>query len=187
MRTLLFLSAFSILTVFAACKKDSPDTPAPANLSYVLAGNPDRLYSPEMDPIVITVPSNAANGTHDLDVNHDGVMDYHLRIHCPFQDHSLESWIGIESYDLNEVAATYSQPTWIKSFHANDSIDGGEGWYACSVLFYEAPQATGYWIGVTNRYVGIRVHAKNKVLYGWISVQVVPPDKLIVNGYGSQQ
>lgn len=55
-----------------------------------------------------------------------------------------------------------------EAFPASTMIDGGRNWWSYAML----NDGFGNWVGVTDRYLGIRVKRNGKVFYGWIKMDV---------------
>jgi hypothetical protein len=127
--------------------------------------------------VVYTPAHNYINGDFYLDLNHDGILDFHIHSYYIFGDGDLEV---IPMIPINRIAAV-RQPCFIGSHGAAAPLPKGAaigpamrfGAQATCMERLESSNALyGPWLGQQDRYLGLAFYVKGQLHYGWARMSV---------------
>ena len=127
------------------------------------------------------------NGTYNLDLNHDGIVDFQLN----WVDDSsvLSLWLGREG--KNQMVGYHDRTnSWASALPSGVRVStdrpflpesGGMFDGHCSNSCY----SIGPWVGVQNRYLGLKFYVKGEPHYGWARLSTTPVHnpRPILTGY----
>ncbi len=140
---------------------------------------------------------NAITGIN-LDLNHDGAVDFRLchssnSIHCTATSgapHPLGFYSRLVAKPKNKSNGVVGKGRFASALVAGKAI-GGKGAFpkGDSIMAYGSASATsrsgGPWLNVNDRYLGFKFVIKGKIHYGWARLNVYwkGPKKAILTGY----
>lgn len=128
------------------------------------------IYTPA-DQIIL-----GPHGTYELDLNHDGVIDFGFANTTRFNTDQAFSNLFVQSPKGNAVVGTFVYrgfPANAHVFKAGSEIGGFEKFFPGSVKMVSyyygggGHSAHGNWVNVTNGYLGLRFQIDGKAHYGW--------------------
>lgn len=121
--------------------------------------------------------------TMNLDINSDKIEDFQIGI---FTTIGFDvRYIGRIIPLGNNSIAMDSTNLLIDTLGFNDRIDSTLNWqsredyrlkwgilYSYDGIEYQEPEKKGLWNGQKNKYVGIRIENEDKIIYGWIGLEI---------------
>ena len=174
-----FISGLILMCLFA-CDKEEPK-PELEYLNIILAGQATGLgilYSdmPD-DTLLFDYPSSSAKRL--IDINDDGVNDFELLFSgtaSPGHQNSKNSILPIGN---SALAAPDIENSIVDTILLNDTIGENLNWINDTCIIYNyswdvsgASSETGLWNNVKNKYIGTKILIDDKVLYGWLRIEV---------------
>jgi len=152
-----------------------------AGVGVLALGQPaegEIIYTPSHVRIVV---GDNGKYRHHLDLNHDGVIDFSLRMSVSL---SSDTWLGILGASGNQAAGSQPRRGYdglAYALRAGRQIgpDLRFGPYNYEVMAVRSPRGSclGPWINVTGRYLGLRFTIKGRVHYGWARLNVTCSSK----------
>jgi len=123
------------------------------------------------------------NGTYDLDLNHDGIVDFIIHEWgATLGARSIltkEAWLNAvqgRGMGFTEFASALKPGAWIGS--SQRFIKSGYNGEKMAAIRYNTESGgtyvTGPWVNVKNRYLGLQFQIRGQTHYGWarLSVQI---------------
>ena len=174
------LTACLILIHLFACNKDETQ-PGLEYLDNITAGMKEGLgvkYSGIInDTLFFDYPSS--NTTRLIDINDDGINDFELKFSgsaSPGHGNSKNSILAIGNSFL---AIPELENNIVDTITLNDTIDDKLNWVNENCVLYNyswdvsgASSDTGLWNDVRNKYIGSKILVDDKILFGWIRVEI---------------
>jgi hypothetical protein len=145
------------------------------------------LATPAEGKIVYT-PANQVilgpHGTYQLDLNHDGIIDFGIANTTNFNTDQAFSNLFVQGPKGNAAVGTFIYrgfPANAHAFRAGSQIGPFERFFSGVVKlasYYSGgggQSAHGNWVNVTDRYLGLQFQIAGKTHYGWarLTVKVV--------------
>jgi hypothetical protein len=143
--------------------------------------------------IVYTQTTTTINSTYALDLNHDGVTDFDIEF-CDCLPHGFILQVGLgvpgnlvlDQAPLTGEAAALLRGAAIgpkQAFTANTSGYGGV-FMALDSAYGTNSFSNGPWVGVKNRFLGLKFLINGEVHYGWARLTVAKHvDRVVLTGY----
>jgi len=124
------------------------------------------------------------NTVYPLDLNHDGIND--LLVSNKFSHTSTGAPYGVLA--LGRVGFNYVEGSGQQAFALKRGVRLGVPWNSSPGIMAQASskRASGDWVDVNNRYLGVKFQINGKYHYGWVRmrVEVIGPHIIaILNGY----
>lgn len=176
----IVILCISIILFGIGCKKD-------ANTTTRKAGNPpgSTIIYTDVNPDSVILKLSA--DTFNLDVNNDGVNDF-LFLRSYTEDQCSDDLLGSFAWDnnLSVKPATISNTIMTNASNFPPALDSSalisqdSVWTNTSgVLLYGAtnvsghcittlPKIQGYWLSVSDKYLGLKFIKGNNTYYGWV-------------------
>ena len=141
-------------------------------------------------PDTAIYPAVFTGNHYALDLNNDGQVDFNFE----FWKYSAAATSSfIRSFSLygyqqfgNHIEGTDNNAA---ALHENDVIDANRPWISHSAVMGQfhstisSLSATGNWINVTNRYLGLRLIENTDTLYGWLRMDVNIQDSMVIKDF----
>ena len=115
------------------------------------------------------------NHIYELDLNHDGIVDFKIDNHSFFTDTIVATLGAYPAQANNAVVGRQRQigsPYYAYALTRGVAIGPKQpftgGWMAWS----DGANREGRWVNVRNRYLGLKFRIKGKVHYGWARLNV---------------
>lgn len=159
MKTLVKLSASAVLIFIVLCS----------------SGLKAQILYTDINPDTTVVAPDNNWGMYYVDLNHDGADDFVINHH-----NMLIAWnyqkveMCIQGYD-SEILCETSYNHYPYAYSLNDVIgEGNTQWYnpVSSMIILNENGGGGFWVGVTDKYIAVRLKVANKWHYGWIRMDV---------------
>ena len=164
--------------------------------NYIIAGQHDTSSSYyDFVPDTI-VPSNQ---NIQLDLNNDGVYDFKIYTFSDFSSHYSATGTGIYAENNNLVAlgrvdtqyGYYGEESRnvAKIFEYGDTINDSSGFVhqAYMVLYSSALGSPDFnisdWLNKGDKYLGFKLFFDDTLSYGWIRINVLRPDSVVIKDY----
>ncbi len=137
-------------------------------------------------------------GTYALDLNNDGQTDFNFIF---WKSHFTTGNYQINFFTLNEYLS--SNPNQVEGYpnnamelHANVAINATQPWISASQAYmgYYASSfngnpgstlffSSGSWVHINNRYLGLRLIQGVDTFYGWVRMDVLVTDSVVIKDY----
>ena len=163
-----------------ACNKEKiqPDL---EYLDIIIAGTTEGLgieYSGTInDTLFFDYPSS--NTTRFIDINNDGINDFELRFSGSASPGHWNSNNSISTIVNSFLAIPELENNIVETIPLNDTIDDKLNWVNDTCVLYNhywdsygSSSNTGLWNDVKNKYIGTKILVDDKILFGWIRVEI---------------
>ena len=142
------------------------------------------------DTLFFDYPSSSASRL--IDLNDDGIDDFELKFSGSASPGHGNSKNFIIPFGSNALAIPNLENDIVDTLSLNDKIDSSINWIndSCTIYNYYwdasgSTSRTGLWNNVKNKYIGLKILVDNKVLYGWIRIEVTFGWNLTLIDYAS--
>jgi hypothetical protein len=146
-------------------------------LNIKLSGLRAQIIYTDIQPDTTIVAPDNSWGMYYIDINMDGTNDFLLNHH-----NMLVAWnyqkVEMSSDHINaEVLCDNTYNHYPLAFSINDTIKAGSGNWFCPanggfMIVLNDNGDGGDWIGVTNKYLAVRLKVGTQWHYGWIRLDV---------------
>jgi hypothetical protein len=168
------------LMQIVACDKDKiqPDLEYLDNIAAGITEGLGIEYSGMInDTLFFDYPSS--NTTRFIDINDDGIYDFELRFSGSASPGHRNSNNSILTLANSFLAIPELDHNIVDTIPLNDTIDNKLNWVNDTCVLYNyywdasgAFSTTGLWNDARNKYIGTKIHVDDKVLFGWIRVEI---------------
>lgn len=176
-----------------ACNKEDTQ-PTLEYLDNIPAGKAEGLgikYSGIInDTLFFDYPSSNTN--RYVDINDDGINDFELKFSGSASPGHRNANNSISTIGNSFLAVPELEDNIVDTIPFDNLIDDSLKWIndTCIIFnyYWEASGTssnTGLWNNIKNRYIGTKILVDNKVLYGWIRVEVTYGWNLTLIDYSS--
>lgn len=111
-----------------------------------------------------------SNETYNLDLNNDATPDFNI---LQFESAPVFEVVGMHALGNNAVLNSGGLPT---ALNTNDPIDVSQSFWQTgsyqALNYYGTGSVYGNWLGVTDKYLGLRIVVGSDTLYGWARLDV---------------
>jgi hypothetical protein len=178
MKKIIIIS--SILMLLFSCDKENTQ-PVLTYLDYINAGKIEGLginYSGMInDTLFFDYPSSSTN--RYIDINDDGIDDFELRFTGSASPGHSNSKNSILTIGNSFLAISEFEDNIVDTIPFNDTIDDKLNWVNDTCVIYNYywddsgnSSNTGLWNDVRNKYIGTKIFVDDKILFGWIRVEI---------------
>jgi hypothetical protein len=154
------------------------------------------------DAKIVYTPANVSilgpDGGYQLDLNHDGVIDFGIANTTNFNTDQAFSNLFVQAKKGNAVAGTFvyfGSPPDARAFKSGTQIGPSERFFQGTAAklvscYYGGggPSTHGNWINVTNRFLGLAFQIDGRTHFGWarLTVKILKQGlkiKAVLTGY----
>lgn len=182
MRRKLLLLTISLLLSSSCTQLKKDENPIPLQkeyLTYILAGqnSGNGIFYHLSNPAIELQLHPGASYHSDsciIDINGDGIDDLYLKQRGFFSSGGTISQNTVCPLGNNEIAVK-TETLFADTIVPNDTIDNKLFWQNSTCILYNYISGTnpeGYWFNAGIKYVGVRVHASDTLLFGWVRILI---------------
>lgn len=168
--------------IIVSCDKSGEDHNYP---TYITAGQSvgPGIWYIDIEPDDTLKIINCVETPHterDLDLNHDGIMDFRLEYKVSRCDALGGSWnyLGIVPLGNNSICVSREVSSWAEALYCNDTINENNTWSDSTALLFEhlfyitvgPVYDYGYWPQDTDIFVAVKIVRGEHSFYGWIDI-----------------
>jgi len=178
----LIISILLVCSTSCSRNKDENQKPAVKKYpAYILAGqnSGSGIYYHLFDPKVsLELHQIYATDSCSIDINGDGIIDFILRLTGQFHSGGLMCENSVSPLGNNEIVVRPEESFMADTIRTNDTIGKNLSWQTgksilnnlieSSTSYYD----TGNWYLAGIKFLGVRVHYADTLLYGWIRIHI---------------
>jgi len=176
-----------ILMSLLACRKETAQ-PELSYLNNIDAGENQGVGIVYSGLINDTLGINLGpNSSKSIDIDQDGVNDFQLQFWGSFSSGHRNYNNAISTIGESSLVAPELEDAIADTIPFNTIIDDESNWSndTCTIYQYYwdasgATSSSGLWNNAQNKYIGTRILVDDKVLYGWIRVEIAWGGRMLI-------